>query len=101
MAVTEAVCGIHSLRAARIKLTGRTDNMKHYAQVAYIRARSCLVNSELDPIVVIRFGVKCECLRVQRVMQWCENECSYVPCDILWCEIECSHVSYNMLWCAK
>ena len=92
MAATEAVCGIHSLRSTRLKLGEGTDDRKRYARVTYIRARSSHVNSELDHIVMIRVGVKYECLRVQRDMLWCENECSYLPCDMPWCENECSHV---------
>ena len=99
--VTVALCGTHSLRATRLKRIERTDNMERYARVTYIRVRSCLVNSELDSIVVIRFGVRCECVRVQCDMLWCENECSYLPCNMLWRQNECSHVPYNMLWCAK
>ena len=92
MAVTEAVCGIHSLRVTRIKLGERADDTKRYARMTYIGARSRPVNSELDPFAMIRGGMKYECLRTQRDMLWCENELSYVPCDIPWCENECSHV---------
>ena len=92
MAVTEAVCGTHSLRVTRLKPGERTHDTKRYARVTYIRARSRLVNSELDPIVMIRIGVIYECLRVQRDMLWCENERLYVPCDMPWCENECLHV---------
>ena len=74
IAVSEVVCGIHSLRVRRLKFIERTDDTKRYARVTHIRSRSRLVNSELDPIAMIRVGVKCECLRVQRDMLWCENE---------------------------
>ena len=75
--------------------------MARYAQGTYIRVRSCLVNSELNPIVVIRFGVKCECVRVQHDISWYENECSYIPCHMLCCENICLHVPHDMLLCAE
>ena len=130
VAVTDVFCGTHSPRVTRLECFERTDDMKHYARATYIRARSCLVNSELDLIAEIRSGVKCECVRVQCDMLWCENECSYVLCDMLWyekCMFACTiwyalvrniyvcmrcaicfgvqdeyvHVSYDTLWCAK
>ena len=83
VAVTDVFCGTHSPRVTRLECFERTDDMKHYARATYIRARSCLVNSELNLIAEIRSGVKCECVRVQCDMLWCENECSYVLCDML------------------
>ena len=130
VAVTDVFCGTHSPRATRLEFIEWTDAMKHYARATYIRARSCLVNSELDLIAEIRSGVKLECVHVQCDMFWCENKCLYVLCDMLWyekcmfaciiwyalvCNIyvrvrcaicfgvqdECVHVSYDMPWCAK
>ena len=91
-AVTEAVCGTHSLRATRLKLGETADDTKRYTRTTYIGARSRPVNSELDPIAMKRGGMKYECSRTQRDMLWCENEHSYVLCDTPWCENECSHV---------
>ena len=68
VAVTDAVSGTHSLRATRFRRFEEMDDMKRYARTTYIRARSCLVNSGLDPIAAIRFGVKRECVRVQHDM---------------------------------
>ena len=125
LAATDAFGGTRSLRALRFEQIEGTDDMKRYARATYISARSCLVNSALDLFVEIRFGVKCECVLVQRDMLWSENECSYVLCEILWyekrmfactiwyalvCKInvrmrcaicygvqdECLHVSYDM-----
>ena len=76
VAVTKAACGTHSPRATRLKLIEITDDMKPYAQVTYIKARSCLVN--WCAILMFRacnaiwFGV--------------QNECSYLPCDVPWYE---------------
>ena len=83
MAVTDAFCGTHSMHVTRLKRIEGADDMKRYARATYDRARSRLLNSELNLIVEIRFGVKCECVRVQRDMLWSENECSYVLCEIL------------------
>ena len=44
VAVTDAVCGTHSLRVTRFRRIEETDDMKRYARTTYIRARSCLVN---------------------------------------------------------
>ena len=101
VAVTGAAYGNHSLRATRIRRIEGTDDMKGYARTTYIRARSCLVNSGLNPIAAICFGVKRECVRLQHEMVWYENECLYLPCDMLWYENVCLHVPYDMLWCAR
>ena len=101
MAVTDAVCGTHSLRATRPRRIEETDDMRRYARATYIRALSCLVNSGLEPIAAIRFGVKRECVRVQHDMLWYETERSYSPRHMLWYENVCSHVPYDMVWCAR
>ena len=115
VAVRLAVCGINSLCVMCLILGERVVSTKRYTWVTYIRACSCLVNSEHNPNVVIHYGVKYKCLRVQCDMLWCENECSYepcdmpwcenersyVPCDMPWCENECSHMLYDMIWCDK
>ena len=92
MTVTEAVGSIHSLRATCLKLGERVVSTKRYTWVTYIRACSCLVNSEHNPMVMIHNGVEYKCFCIQRDMLWCENEHSYVPCDMPWCENECLHV---------
>ena len=101
MAVKEAVCGTHSLRATRLKLGETADDTKRYTRTTYIGARSRPVNSELDPIAMTRGGMKYECSRTQRNMLWCENERSYVLCDMPWCENECSHVPTRYVMVCK
>ena len=44
VAATEAVCGTHSLRATRLKLIESTNEMKPYARVTFLKARSSVVN---------------------------------------------------------
>ena len=114
VAVTDAVCGTHKVRATRLRRIEETDDMKHYARTTYIRARLCLVNSGLDPIAAIRFGMNvntCACnmicygmkmnVRTHHVI--CFGMKMYVRVYHTICfgmQDVCSHALYNMLWCA-
>ena len=76
---------------------------------------SSLVNSGLDPIAAIRFGVKRECLRVQHGMLCMKVDvrthhviCFGMKMDVriyhmIWFGVQdvCSHAQYNILWCAR